>query len=175
MLQKWDQIDIKICFLLKKILCWLWNSGNLLGALFIVALWNWHCLVVWGTLNQRGKFDLWAPGPSELRRQIVLSGLINHEVTSKMTASSSFQKVNFCALLKYVTLYYELTDMGREIGICLSSEESLSFIFSGQAPLFPSSTQGTLWITHTLCLKLHALWYWLSRCQAVSRRASLRS
>ena len=101
MLQKWDQIDIKICFLFKKILWCLWNSGNLLGALFIVALWNWHCLVVWGTPNQRGKFDLWTPGPSELRRQIALSGLINHEATSKMTASSSFQKVNFCAFFFY--------------------------------------------------------------------------
>lgn len=48
--------------------------------------------------------------------------------------------------------------MGRDIGIRLSSEESLFvFIFSGQAPLFPSSTQEHYEYT-LLCLKLHALW-----------------
>lgn len=46
--------------------------------------------------------------------------------------------------------------MGREIGICLSSEESLSFIFSGQAPLVPKQHPGNImnythFVSETAC------------------------
>lgn len=56
--------------------------------------------------------------------------------------------------------------MGRDIGICLSSEESLlSLSFLGKPPCSQAAPREHYEL-HTLCLKLHALWYRLKQVSA---------